>query len=481
VGLLRIVCVPLLVSGVLCPLALPCLALAVAGGEGAASVTAFLALSLLALAVSVPAFLLVRLRGVRPAARDGFLVVVLTWVLVRLAGALPFALAAGLAPADAVFESTAGFATTGATVFASVEALPRSLLLWRSLCHWAGGMGVIMLTVALFPLLGVGAFQLVKAEAPGPEKEKITPTVTATAKLLYLIYCALTALLFLLCLAGGMPAFDAICHAFATMASGGVSTRNAGLAAFNSPYLEVVTTVFMLLTHVNYSLYFRALRGRFRELLDNTELKAYLAIFIAAAFLVSGALAASGYGLGRAIRQGCFQTASFLSTTGSTIADYEAWPPLARLTLFLLLFVGGCSGSTASGVKVIRWAVLGKQSVNELRRMVYPRGVFSVQLNRKLGRKDVVYGVAGFMFLYFATVAAAALSAAAAGIEPFGALSAALAVTGNVGIAFGAAGPANTYAAFPAALKWLFSAVMIAGRLELMTVFVLFSREYRRR
>ncbi|MDR2759995.1 MAG: TrkH family potassium uptake protein, partial [Spirochaetaceae bacterium] len=339
-------------------------------------------------------------------------------------------------------------------------------------------MGIILLTVALMPLFGVGGFQLIKAETPGPEKEKITPKITATAKLLWLVYGGLTAALTGLYLLGGMNWFDALCHAFVIIASGGVSTKNAGLSFYNSGFIDGITTVFMLLAGINFNLYYRIIRGKIREVRFNTEFRSYLIIFMTAAGIITFSLVPIYGSVGSALRYASFQAASILSTTGNAITDYEAWPALARTVLFGLMFIGGCSSSTAGGVKVVRLVVLFKQAGNELRRLIYPRGIFSVQLNRKVGRKDVVYGVAGFIFLYMMVVTIVTLITAASGTDIFSSFCAALAVTGNVGIGFGAIGPSSNYGAFPDYIKWLFSFVMIAGRLELWTVFILFSPEY---
>ncbi|MDR2476512.1 MAG: TrkH family potassium uptake protein [Treponema sp.] len=413
-------------------------------------------------------------------ARDGFFLVFVTWLLAACIGAVPFHLS-GLGWSDSLFESACTFATTGGTTISDIEALPRSLLLWRSLAHWFGGIGIVLVSVALMPLLGIGGFQLIKAEAPGPEKEKITPKVTVTAKLLWLAYCVLTLTLFGLYLAGGMNWFDALCHSLTTMASGGVSTRNEGIASFDSPFIDWVSTVFMLFAGLNFNLYYRLLRGKFRELKENTEARAYIIVFLTAAGIITFSLVPVYGSAGEAIRYASYQAASVLSTTGSAIADYEQWPGIARMVLFILMFIGGCSGSTAGGFKVIRHVVLWKQMGNELRRIVYPSGVFSIQLNKRVGRKDIIYGVAGFFFMYIAVVGITSLVTAASGVDIFSSFSTALSITGNVGIGFGAIGPGRNYRDFADYLKWLYSFVMIAGRLEMWTVFILFSPVYWRR
>jgi trk system potassium uptake protein TrkH len=428
------------------------------------------------------AMFFIRTGPIRLNPREGFLLVFLTWVCASLLGSLPYFLSpCNISFTDAVFESTCAFATTGGTTIIDIEALPRSLLLWRSLSHWFGGMGILLLSVALMPLFGVGGFQLIKAETPGPEKEKLTPRVTAAAKILWSAYCVLTLALMALYRAGGMDWFDAVCHGFTTMATGGVSTKNAGLAFYNSPFIEGAATIFMLLSALNFTMYYRLFKGKFRDIIQNTEGRLYLGVFLAAAALITVTLVPV-YGSAReAFRYASFQAASFLSTSGSASANYENWPVFARGVLFCLLFVGGCSGSTAGGVKVIRHAVLFKQAGNEVRRILYPLGVFGIRLNKKVGRKDVVYGVAGFVFLYMLVVSLTTMITAASGVDVFSAFSASLAVLGNVGIAFGATGPSGNYSAFAPHIKWLFSLVMIAGRLELWTVFALLTPEYWRR
>ena len=411
--------------------------------------------------------------------RDGFLLVFLTWIFASLAGSLPYLLSPlNIDIIDAIFESTCGFATTGATTFFDVEALPRSLLLWRSMSHWAGGMGIILLTVALLPLLGVGGFQLIKAEAPGPEKEKLTPRITASAKILWGVYCIFTIILALLYRLGGMEWFDAVCHSFSIMATGGVSTKNAGFGFYNSPFIDWVTVIFMILGGLNFNMYYRIVRGKFRDLVQSTESRVYLSIFIFASLIIALDLLPRYGSFGEALRFGAFQTASILTTTGNARTDYTTWPSLAQSVLLCLMFIGGCSASTSGGIKVIRWTVLFKQAWNELRRLLYPQGVFSIQLNKKVGRKDVVYGVAGFVFLYFMIIGLTTLVTASAGYDIFSCFSAALSITGNIGAGFGAIGPLRNYSSFPSYLKLFYSLVMIAGRLELWTVFILFSPEY---
>ncbi|GHV82703.1 Trk system potassium transporter TrkH [Spirochaetia bacterium] len=477
---LKLLRIPFIVLGFLLPLFIVSLITALALGEKE-MLCAFLVPIFFTLAVSIPSILAIRKKPPNLRSRDSFLLVSLSWFFMGFLGALPYYLSgSGISFTDAFFESSCGFATTGATTIFNVEVLPKSLLLWRSLSHWAGGMGIIVLTVALLPLLGVGGFQLIKAEAPGPEKERVTPKITATAKVLWAVYFILTLILFFLYRIGGMDVFDAACHAFTCLATGGVSTKNSGLAYFNSIFIDIVTTIFMMIAAFNFILYFRLLKGKFKDVICNTEGRAYFLIFIFTCTVITFTLVPYYGSISSALRYASFQTASILSTTGSAAADYELWPPLAKAAIFFLMFIGGCSGSTAGGVKVIRYAVLWKQAGNEIKRLIYPRGIFSVRLNSKPGRKDVVYGVAGFIFLYFSVVAISTLITAASGIDLLTAFSASLSVTGNIGTGFGGIGPAHNYGFFPDHIKWFFSFIMIASRLELWTVFVLFTRDYWR-
>jgi trk system potassium uptake protein TrkH len=471
----------IILLGIIAIIMVPSLIIALVTGE-AAMIRAFAIPIVIVSALAGPSLLSLRKKNLHLNVRDGFLLVFLTWVLASLLGAIPYLLSGHtISITDSIFESTCSFATTGATTIIDVEALPRSLLFWRSIGYWFGGIGIVFITVALMPLLGVGGFQLIKAEASGPEKEKITPKITVTAKLIFLAYGVLTAVLILLYRLGGMDWFDAICHSFTVMATGGVSTKNAGIAYFNSGFIDGVSAVFMLLAGLNFSLYYRLLQGKFRDVLNNTEARAYLVIFLVSAALVTIDLIPVYGSPGAALRRASYQTASILSSTGSVITDYGTWPSFTRTVLFLLMFIGGCSGSTAGGIKVIRHVVLFKQMVNELRRLIYPKGVFSIQLNKKVWRKDVIYGAAGFFFLYLIVVAVTALITAASGIDVSLSFSAALSITSNIGTGFDAAGPHDNYSTFPNHIKWLFSFVMIAGRLEMWTVFVLFSPAYWRR
>jgi trk system potassium uptake protein TrkH len=445
-------------------------------------VTAFLFPILFTVGFAIITATFTRKIHVEFSAVDGALLVFFAWIFTSLLGAVPFQLSGFFDSfTDSVFESVSGFTTTGATILNDVESLPRSLHFWRGMTHWLGGMGIVVLTVALLPLLGVGGFQLLKAETPGPESDKVTPKITETAKILWLFYVGLTVLQTILLMIGGIDWFDAIIHSFSTMGTGGFSTRNASVAGFESPWMEWICTVFMILAGFNFTLYFRLLKGKYQDFLHNTEAKVYMMIVLIAITLVTLNIIPQEKTFSDALRRGSFHVASIITTTGFAAANHNLWAPLAQAVLFFLMFVGGCSGSTAGGIKVIRHVILFKQSGNELRRMLYKRGVFSIQLNKKPASKNLVYGIAGFVFFYMLLVFSTALATSLSGEDPFTSLNAALITVGNIGLGLGGVGPDFNFHRFPSYLKWIFSFAMIAGRLELWTAFVFFSKEFWRR
>ncbi len=407
--------------------------------------------------------------------RGGFAMVAVSWIAASILGAVPLMLSGYITnPADAFFESVSGFTTTGATILSDIENLPRSLNLWRCQMHWLGGMGIVALTVALFPLLGVGGFQLIKAETTGPEKGKVTPKIAETAKMLWFIYLGMTVIQTALLRLAGMPFIDSLAHTFATLGTGGFSMMNASVAAYGSAAVDWICTVFMILAGVNFSLYYRLLTGRGRELAQNTELKAYLGIIIVSVTAVVLIISPLYDSFLDAVRYAAFQVASIITTTGFATANYDLWPAGAQLVLFFLMFIGACSGSTAGGIKVIRWVILGKQASCEMGRALHPHGVFSIRLNGRAGRKDIVYSAAAFVFVYFLLVLITTFAAAAGGADSFSSFTASLALVGNIGPGFGMVGPIHNYGFFADWTKWWFSFAMIAGRLELYTMIIFF-------
>jgi trk system potassium uptake protein TrkH len=418
-----------------------------------------------------------------PSFKDGFLFVVGGWGVVALIGAMPFYLS-GTIPSfcDAYFETISGFTTTGASILTEIQSLPRAILYWRSLTHWLGGMGIVVLTVAILPLLGVGGLQLVKAEAPGPTVDKITPRIAETAKYLWYIYLGMTVIETLLLMGGGMGFLDALMHTFGTVATGGFSSKNTSVAYFNSAYIDWVITFFMVAAGMNFVLHFRLLTGNVKTLFKNTELKAYLLIFAVATLIIAYKLHLEVYsGFAEALRYAAFQVASILTTTGYATADYEQWPYMVQAVLFLLMFVGGCSGSTGGGIKVIRIVTLFKQAINEMKYLIHPKAIFPLRLSGQVVRKNIVYAISGFFFLYITILLLVTFVVSMAGVDLLSALSTALATVGNIGPGFGIIGPTNNYAHFPDLVKWVLSFAMLAGRLELYTVLVLFTPMFWKR
>lgn len=455
----------------LVPIAVACLS-----GE-VALLPAFLLPAVGAWGVAILFYLKARRRPRVFDARNAFGVVGGIWFSVSLFGALPLYFS-GTFPSftDAFFESVSGFTTTGASVLGDLEALPRCINLWRCQTHWLGGMGVIALAVALIPMLGIGGFRLIKAETTGPDKEKVTTFIANTAKSLWGIYFALTVLLAVLLHLVGFGLVDALAHAFSTLGTGGFSTRNASIGSFANPAAEWIITVFMLLASVNFALYYRLLTGRIREVVRDSELKTFVALMVVA-FAVAIVVEASGTSWNmKTIRDVVFQLTSVVSTTGYMTADYLTWTPAAQVVVFALFFVGGCSGSTAGGIKVIRWTILAKQVKNELLRLLHPHQVFTVTINGSAGRETFVPVVAVFIFSYLLLVLLTMFFGALAGLDIQTAFTAAASMVGNVGPAFGQLGPTANYGFLAAPLKWWYAFAMLAGRLEIYTLLILIGR-----
>lgn len=411
--------------------------------------------------------------------KGSFVVVAVAWLSASVFGTIPL-YCSGAIPrlADAFFESVSGFSTTGATIVNDIEALPRSINLWRCQTHWIGGMGIVALTVALLPILGVGGFQLIKAETTGPEKGKFTPKITTTAKMLWFMYIGLTAVeTVLLCIAG-MDFVDALSHAFATLGTGGFSTRNASIGAYHSAAIDAIVTAFMFLGGVNFTMYYYLFTGKRQEIRDNSELKAYICIIAVSALLVTLFNLGTYGGFFTSLRYSLFQSLSVMTTTGFATADYTSWCSASQIIIFALFFIGGCSGSTSGGIKVVRWVIVAKQLHNEILHMLHPHGIFSIRLNKRAGRHDVVFSVTAFFFLYAMLVFATTLFAAVFGLDILSAFTGAVSMVGNVGPAFGELGPSNNYFFLATPIKWWYCFAMLAGRLEFYTMLIFFSPSF---
>jgi trk system potassium uptake protein TrkH len=427
-------------------------------------------------------------------AREAFLVVTVTWILLSAFGALPMYLSGSLAHfTDAFFEAMSGLTTTGATVYGGMTSdgiqngllvdQPRSILLWRSLTHWFGGMGFVVLSVAVLPLVSVGGgSQLFSAESSAGMAEKITPRVQEAATWLWVVYLTFTIANFVfLWVHPGMDWFDALNHAMATLATGGFSTKDASLAYYDSAYLDIVTTVFMFLAGISFTMHFRLLRGEFRLFGNNRETRFYTLMSLISITVVSLVLwMKGGYDLADAFRYGAFQVVSIVTTTGFITDNYEVWPSLAVLFLFLLFFTGGTAGSTAGGIKSFRILILLKNTMREIRQTVHPRGVLPVQVGNKNIEPATIMRVLSFVISYVFFFSIGALILSALGLDFMSAIGASIACLGNIGPALGEFGPINNYASMPWLGKWTMSFLMMIGRLEVFTVLVLFSKAYWR-
>ncbi len=416
---------------------------------------------------------------IRP--RDGFLIVGCGWIMASCFGALPYLFTYTLGPIDAVFESVSGFTTTGSTVLSGLGELPRGLLFWRSFTQWIGGMGIILFTIAILPLLGIGGMQLFKAEVPGPIADKLRPRLVDTARRLWLIYVGLTVAECVALLLAGLGPFEAICHSFTTLATGGFSTRDLSVGAFHSPAVEWIITVFMLMAGTNFVLHYRLLSGRALEVWRDAELRYFLTVVMAATAVVTIMLLGPERGPGEAIRLAVFQVTSILTTTGYVTADFEFWPNLVHLVFIVLMVLGGMSGSTGGGVKSLR-ALLGIRALRvSFARILHPRMIRTVKYGGRPVGEDVLAGIWAFFTAYFITAAAAAAVVAACGYDLLTAFSAALTAIGNVGPGLGQVGAYDNFAHLPGVVKLVLAFCMLAGRLEVFTLLVLLSPHFWRR
>ena len=444
-------------------------------GDGDAM--AFILTMLLLLVLGLPVYILSKPPNTNLRAREGFLVVPLAWLLLSIFGALPFVIS-GMIPnfADALFASVSGFTTTGATIMTNVMNQPRGMMFWRSFTHWVGGMGVLVLTLALLPKMSGRTAHLVKAESPGPTMSKLLPRMGDTAKVLYLLYGLLTAIMLVVLMLCGMNFYDASIHAMGTAGTGGFSNYGASIAGFNSPLIEWVVTLFMLLFGVNFALYYKLLRGDWREMKNNEELRWFLGIFAGLALIITLIILPQFEGsFFTALRYSSFQLASIMSTTGYATADFNLWPIAARMLIFFGMFLGGCAGSTAGGMKIIRVGLLIKQGLREVRRVFQPRKVQVVRFEGKAVEESVLHQVCVFFFMYLALIIFGGMVLGFNGLYDFETnFTAALTCVSNVGPGLGAVGPAGNFAGYSDFSKVFCSLLMLAGRLEIFPILALF-------
>ncbi|MDR0382003.1 MAG: TrkH family potassium uptake protein [Oscillospiraceae bacterium] len=454
--------------------------IALSGGRGGA--TAFLFSALITAAVGLGMSAL-RPKNTDIYAKDGFAVVGFGWLLVSLLGTLPF-LFSGVTPSftDALFESISGFSTTGASVLRSVESLPREILFWRSLTIWMGGLGFLVLMLAILPGARANTVHIMRAEFPGPSPDKFVPKIGQVAKILYGIYLGVTAAVFLLLLLGGMGPFDAAVHALGTASTGGFSSRSASVGAFGSAYVEGVITVFMLLSGVNFTLYYALLKRNWRPVLRDEELRLYAVTALVATALVALNLSGGVFRApGETLRHASFQVASLLSTTGYTTADFNAWPTLSQFVLFLLTVCGATAGSTGGGLKCVRVLILFKVARREVGKLIHPRSVRAVTLNGKAVDEPTLSGVVIFFFLYVTLAAAAILALSFDGKDLLSTSSAVFASLNNIGPGLGLVEATGHYADFSTLGKLTLSLCMIVGRLEIYPVLLFCAPTFWRR
>jgi len=412
--------------------------------------------------------------------REGFVVVATGWFLAGFFGSLPYFIE-GLLPTftDAFFESISGFTTTGATVITNLDNVPHGILLWRSLTQWLGGMGIIVLSIAILPLLGVGGMQLYKAELPSPVKDKLTPRVAETARTLWIVYVIISTIEFVLLLFGGMDVFNALCHTFCTMATGGFSTSDASIASFNSTYIDIILTAFMVIAGINFTLHYGLIMGRFRFVYKNSELRFYIGVILIATIAVTLNVHHHVFdSIGQSIRYSAFQVVSIMTTTGFTTDNFNNWPSLSKIILLILMFIGGSAGSTGGSIKCLRILLILKHSYMELYRLVHPHAVTAVKLGKKIVYPETMASIWGFFILYLAVTVVATIAMTLLGLDVMTAFSSVAATIGNVGPGFGMVNAASTYSEIPFLGKWILAFCMLAGRLEIYTVIILLIPEF---
>ncbi|NLY71928.1 MAG: TrkH family potassium uptake protein [Clostridiales bacterium] len=413
--------------------------------------------------------------------RDGFLIVALCWITASIFGSLPFMIS-GVIPnfIDAFFESSSGFTTTGATILSDVESLPKGILFWRSFTHWLGGMGILLLAIALLPSLGISGQRLVDAEASGPYIDKFTSKMSDSAKLLYFMYIGMTIAETVLLMMGGLSFFDSIIHTFGTVSTGGFSNYNNSIAHFNSTYVELVICFFMIMAGTNFNLYFIALGSKLKNIFRDGEYRAYLTLILVVTIIFTIQLLyfESENSFVESLRHSFFQTVSILTTTGFITKDFNIWPAASKSIIFILMFIGGCSSSASGSVKVVRVLVLLKLIIRGVYKRLHPTAVVPVKLNKKNIPSDSVSSITSFLFLYISLFLISTLIVCLDQVDLMTAASAAAACLGNIGPGFENVGPESCYGIFSTPIKLYLSFLMIAGRLEIFTLLLLLTPKF---
>jgi trk/ktr system potassium uptake protein len=415
--------------------------------------------------------------------KDGYLIVTLGWLALSVIGCLPY-IASGTIPnfTSALFETISGFTTTGSTVLTDIESAPKGILLWRSMTQWIGGMGIIVLTVAILPLLGVGGMQLFMAESPGPTASKLHPRITETAKRLWYIYVTLTLVEVVSLHLAGMSWYDAVNHSFTTVSTGGFSTRNASIAAYDSPLIHYIISIFMFFGGLNFTLFYFVVKLRGREIARNEEFRFYLGIVVVATLFISTFLHFTVDGeYETQFRESLFQVLSIVTTTGFSTADFTTWGHFLMLSFFLLMFFGASAGSTAGGIKIVRHLLIAKNSWSEIKRIMHPSAIIPVRYNGKAVEQKIIYNILAFFFLYLTVFIVGCIVLTFYGYDLITSAGATISSLGNIGPGIGKVGPASNFAFFPESAKLFLAFLMLLGRLELFTILLLFIPAFWRR
>ena len=460
-------------------------------GYGESDLNGFLYSALICISIGLPVWIMTRHR--RPLTnRDGFAIVTFSWIITAVAGALPFYFSGAIPNiTDAFFESMSGVTTTGATIIGNpatfphlpngIESLPHGILFWRSFIQWIGGMGIIVFTIAILPLLGVSGVQLFKAEVPGPVSDKIRPRVRETAKYLWMVYIGFTIAEIIMLKIAGMDWFDAVCHSFTTMPSGGFSTKNASIGSYDNVGIHYIIIFFMFIAGTNFSLHFRAITGDIKSYFRNSEFLTYfwLIAIVTVVFTFSLVIRSGNWSHAHFI-DSLFQTVSILTSTGYTTADYELWAFFAQFILLILMFVGSMGGSTGGGMKIVRVMLILKYAALETRRMLHAKAIIPIRIGEKYISGDVIRNTLGFFLFYIFIFVFTSFFLTTLNIDLKSSMGVAASALGNTGPALGEFGPTDNYALLPGVGKWLLTFCMLLGRLEIFTVVVLFSRTFRR-
>lgn len=414
--------------------------------------------------------------------RDGYIIVSFSWVIMALSGAIPYMLTGSIPNfTNAFFESISGFTTTGASILDDIESLPRSILFWRSLTQWIGGLGFIVLVISILPSLGIGGMQLFLAEAPGITADKLQPRIQDTGKRLWFLYISLTLLQTVLLLFGDMSFYDALNHSLTTMSTGGFSTKQASIAFFDSAYIEYVTTIFMFMGGVSFVLLYLAMKGKVKKLWYNEEFRWYLFITLAATAGVMAMLMVNqGFAAEFAFRKSIFQVVAVLTTTGFASADFTTWGGTVILIFFTLMFIGGCAGSTAGGVKIVRHIIIAKNSIIEFKRQLHLSAIIPVRFNGGAVAHEMTRNILAFVIIYLTIFGISSVVLTILGMDAITAMGSVATSLGNIGPGLNATGPAYSFSAIPAAAKWILGSLMIIGRLEIFTVLIIFTRYFWR-